>query len=696
MSQNIYLATTEPQGGKTVVLLGLLEMLSRKVGQIGIFRPVIQSRDQMDEYIDLAVQRYKLKFKYEEMYAYTNEEASTLLTQGQNDTLMKTILDKYKNLERQCDFVVCVGTDFTHVTTPFEFDFNANLANHLGCPVMAIVSGKGKSVDETVAAVRIAREGFQEYGCSVLACIVNRVPENQVELTSKQLEALKDSKGLPYIIKEEQSFNFPTVADITKKLQANYVIGEEYSHKQEVQEKKVAAMQLRHLLPHLKDGTLIIVPGDRADVIMGGLVTLFSENAPRIAGMMLTGGLIPEEPVQNLIKGLKVPCFPIACVETDTYVTSMQIGAIQSGITPDNERKIASALGLFSSCIDTKELEEKISVSHSQIVTPLMFEYQLIDRAAANKKHIVLPEGAEERILRAAEILQKRRVVELTLLGDDNEIKKNIAKFGLDLPHINIINPRSSQHLEEFAAAYTEFRKHKGMTLDVARDQMMDESYFGSMMVKQGLVDGMVSGAVHTTQHTLRPSFEFIRTKPGCKIISSVFFMCLEDRVLVYGDCAVNPNPNPEELADIAIASAETASLFGVDARVAMLSYSTGSSGKGEDVERVREAARLVKEQRPELKIEGPIQYDAAIDLSVAHTKLPDSEVAGRATVFIFPDLNTGNNTYKAVQRSANAVAIGPVLQGLNKPVNDLSRGCTVTDIVNTVAITAIQAQMED
>ena len=326
-------------------------------------------------------------------------------------------------------------------------------------------------------------------------------------------------------------------------------------------------------------------------------------------------------------------------------------------------------------------------------MTPLMFEYEIIHRAKSDQRHIVLPEGEEERILRAAEILRMRDVVTVTLLGNEQEIRQKIAALGLSLSDVTVLDPLNSARRQEYADAYFELRKHKGISAQMAFDAMADVGYFGTMMVHFGEADGMVSGSVHTTQHTIRPAFEIIKTKPGVSIVSSVFFMCLSDRVLVFGDCAVNPEPSAEQLADIAISSAETARMFGIDPLIAMLSYSTGESGKGPEVEKVREAAKLAKARRPDLKIEGPIQYDAAVDAGVAITKLPGSEVAGHATVLIFPDLNTGNNTYKAVQRSAGAVAVGPVLQGLNKPVNDLSRGCTVTDIVNTIGITAIQSQ---
>jgi phosphate acetyltransferase len=322
-----------------------------------------------------------------------------------------------------------------------------------------------------------------------------------------------------------------------------------------------------------------------------------------------------------------------------------------------------------------------------------MFSYQLMERARADRQRIVLPESQDDRILEATAILLRRGVADLTLLGDEHKVRARASALGLDLDEASIVSPFDADLVGKFAAAYAEARAHKGMTVERAREIVSDISYFGTMMVHLGLADGMVSGAVNTTAHTIRPALEFVKTKPGVSTVSSVFLMCLADRVLAYGDCAVIPEPTTEQLADIAISSAETAQQFGIEPRVAMLSYSTGTSGSGADVEKVRAATALVAERSPDLLLEGPIQYDAAVDPEVARTKLPDSPVAGRATVFIFPDLNTGNNTYKAVQRSANAVAIGPVLQGLRKPVNDLSRGALISDIVNTVAITAVQAQ---
>ncbi len=373
--------------------------------------------------------------------------------------------------------------------------------------------------------------------------------------------------------------------------------------------------------------------------------------------------------------------------------TAAALSGVAPRLTRTATRKIETAVALFEQHVDGPALLERLDVSPSTVVTPLMFEHRLLDRARAADKHIVLAEGEEDRILTAADQLLRRRVVRLTLLGDPEAIRTRAGRLGLDLGGAALLDPHDAALRGRFAEEYAVLRAHKGVTVEQARDVVVDPSYFGTMMVLDGLADGMVSGAVHTTAQTIRPALEVVRTTPDVAIVSSVFLMCLADRVLVYGDCAVNPDPTAEQLADIAISSAATARQFGIDPRVAMLSYSTGVSASGVDVDKVRAATQLVRQRAPELSVEGPIQYDAAVDAAVAATKLKDSPVAGRATVFVFPDLNTGNNTYKAVQRSAGAVAVGPVLQGLRRPVNDLSRGALVQDIVNTVAITAIQAE---
>ncbi|MEJ2167925.1 MAG: phosphate acetyltransferase [Desulfobacterales bacterium] len=693
MSNNLYIAAVEPRGGKSVVALGIMELLSRRLHKIGFFRPIIPDVER-DNNIQLISSRYNLKLPYDQMYAYHHEDAQRLAAVGEYDALLKSILDKYKVLESQCNFVLCEGTDYSGVSSAFEFDFNADVANNLGCPILMVLNGRAKSPQEIIEGIRFARESFESRGCTILATIVNRIAPPSLELVNTHLGQAATAGAPVYVLPEVPLLGKPSVGEIAAALDGRILQGEPDRMNREVLDIKIAAMSLPHFLDYITEGTLVITPGDRHDVILGSLAAAASETYPNISGLLLTGGLTPEPPVRKLMEGFKKSAaVPIFSVGADTYTTAMNAGSVRAALTPQNDRKIAAALGLFESHVNISELEDRIAVVRSKRVTPIMFEYELIERAKVDRRHIVLPEGHEERILRAAEILVRRRVAEITLLGNPEEIRYKIGSLGLNLDGVRIINPLLSERLDDYAATYYEMRRHKGISREMARDTMTDASYYGTMMVHKGDGDGMVSGAVHTTGDTIRPALQIIRTRPGFSIVSSVFLMCLADRVLIYGDCAVNPDPDAEQLADIAVSSAETAKMYGIEPRIAMCSYSTGQSGKGKDVEKVREATRLVRQRRPDLKIEGPIQYDAAIDAGVAKTKLPASEVAGRATVFIFPDLNTGNNLYKAVQRSANAVAIGPVLQGLNKPVNDLSRGCTITDIVNTVAITAIQAQ---
>jgi phosphate acetyltransferase len=533
-------------------------------------------------------------------------------------------------------------------------------------------------------------------GGDFLASVINGVAAEHVAQVRARARELMPANENVYVLPEQPALGMPTVGEIRQVLGADCLCGEGDGMNQVVTNYKVAAMEVPDFLGYVEDGCLIITPGDRSDIILASLAADASSSFPRVAGLLLTGGQHPAPSVQRLLEGLRRTKVSVLCVPTDTFTTTLNVHRIEASILPGDERKTAAALGVFEANVDMEELRGRIAVRHSERITPLMFEYELIRRAKANRQRIVLPEGTDERILRAAEILTLRQVADLTLLGNPEKIRRRIGELGLKLNGIPIIDPVTSPERDRYARVYYELRKRKGISEQMAHDALEDVSYFGTLMVYTGDADGMVSGAMHTTQHTIRPAFETIRTRPGVKLVSSVFFMCLPDRVLVYGDCAVNPNPDSEQLADIAITSAATAAAFGIEPMIAMLSYSTGASGKGEDVERVREAVRIARERRPDLKIEGPIQYDAAVDASVAASKMPGSEVAGHATVFIFPDLNTGNNTYKAVQRSAGAVAIGPVLQGLNMPVNDLSRGCTVTDIVNTVAITAIQAQSAD
>jgi phosphate acetyltransferase len=694
--RSVYLTAIEPGSGKSVVALGLMELLSGRLGRVGYFRPVIASADTPDNDVELIRRRYRLPQDDRESYAVTAEDLRALSDRGQYDVLLTRILEAFSRLERANDLVLVEGGDFTGASRALEFDFNADVANHLGCVVLPVVSGSRRSAEEVLDAARLAHGSLVDRGCTILATICNRVdPAVAAEIRERLPEAIGDEPG--YVLPEAPELAAPTVAEVARALSARYLEPGEgagaASAQREVRKVIVGAMSLPHFLEHLGDGDLVITPGDRADLVVGSVASRFSGTYPDVAGLLLTGGLEPEPSILKLVDGLGAASVPVLAVDTDTYQTAAAVGGVRGALTADNERKIATALGLFDEHVDASVFLQRLEVTRSTRVTPLMFEHQLIERARDDRRHIVLPEGSDDRVLAAAEQLLRRGVVELTVLGDDAAVRRRAASLGLNLGGVRLVDPHTSEWRDDFARTYYELRRHKGVGLPMARDLMVDVSYFGTMMVHQGLADGMVSGAAHTTAHTIRPAFEFIRTTPGVRVVSSVFFMLLADRVLVYGDCAVVPNPDAEQLADIAISSAGTAATFGIEPRIAMLSYSTGESGSGTDVDKVRQATRIARERRPDLPIEGPIQYDAAIDPAVAQAKLPGSQVAGRATVFVFPDLNTGNNTYKAVQRSANAVAVGPVLQGLRKPVNDLSRGATVADIVNTVAITAIQAQ---
>lgn len=702
MANKLFVAGTEPRTGKSAIILGLMELLTRNIKKVAFFRPIAdisKPHGPMDNTISLIKHQYHLCYEYEEMYAYTINEANQLISMGKTEELHEGVLAKFNSLAEKSDFVLCEGIELEGASASFDFDINVEISNNLGSPVLLVAGGRMKSTDEIIRSIKVYYESLLERSCDVVGTIVNRVDPLMVDRIKEKLAEEKIGQGVQhfYVIPNDENLGNPSVGEVARLLNAEILYGEE-NLTRHVRSFTIAAMQLRNLLARIEYGTFIVTPGDRSDVILACLAAVESSTMPNISGIMLTGGLVPEEPIQRVIEGFQ-NTVPIIAVNENTFQAAIRVDNIHAAITPDNTRKIIQALAVFERHIDMEALSDKIIKTKTTIVTPKMFESRLLQRAKSDKRHIVLPEGEDDRVLKAAEILLRREVVDLTLLGSEDKISDRVKSLGLHLEKARIIDPRSAVELDEFIETYYELRKTKGITRDIARDIMVDLNFFGTMMIHKGLADGMVSGAAHTTADTIRPAFQFIKTKPGCSIVSSVFLMCLNDRVLAYGDCAVNPDPTAEQLAEIAISSAQTAALFGIHPLVAMLSYSSGRSGKGQQVEKVRAATEMAKERAkiyfPGLEIEGPIQYDAAVDPGVARTKMPDSKVAGRATVFVFPDLNTGNNTYKAVQRSAGAIAVGPVLQGLKKPVNDLSRGCLVPDIVNTVAMTAVQAQAE-
>ena len=695
MSKAIYIATSDHNSGKSIITLGLMSILIGKTAKVGYFRPIVEDfvDGELDNHIETVLSHFNLDIKFEDAYAITKSKLIKKKNKGKIGEVLDLIIEKYKKLEERFDFVLVEGTSFTGEGTSIELDLNVLIAKNLGIPTIIIGSGVGKTLEELVDSLYLVYDSFKVKEVEVLSVFANKVQPENIELVTKSLQKSLPENVLVNTIPLISSLNNPTMQEIVNELDAKVLFGGNYLNN-EIGHFSVGAMQLHNYLVHLHDNALVITPGDRSDIILGALQANESANYPTISGIILTGNIVPEESILKLIEGLSA-IVPIIAVDGGTYHITNRIGAIKSEIYANNTHKIETSITTFEKYVDNEALSERLITFEAEGMTPKMFQYNMVKRARQHRKHIVLPEGNDERIIIAASRLLSMDVVDISIIGERKQIENKIAELGIafDFSKVNIINPKESELYEDYANTYYELRKAKNVSITMARDLMEDVSYFGTMMVYKGHADGMVSGAAHTTQHTILPALQFIKTKPNSSVVSSVFFMCLEDRVSVFGDCAINPNPTAEQLAEIAISSAESSSAFGIEPKIAMLSYSSGSSGKGDEVDKVRAATEIVKQKRPDLKIEGPIQYDAAVDRAVGKSKMPDSEVAGQASVLIFPDLNTGNNTYKAVQRETGALAIGPMLQGLNKPVNDLSRGCTVDDIINTVVITAIQAQ---
>jgi phosphate acetyltransferase len=687
--KSLFVSAQEKGAGTLFVSMGMMEILKRNLHRVAFFRPIIASSNIKDGDISFILERYKLDMKYEEAYGFDVEYVESMIAQNEINELINGLIIKFKKLESEYDFVLCEGIHKSFLTSTISYDLNIKISQNFASPYINIINAQNLTAKEAYENILIENENFTSEGCTHFATFVNRLDSEKYNSLQQEL---KDYEFNTYLLKEVPELDMPTIGDVINGLEAKAIVLKAEDVTRVIRGVKVAALTLDNFLDHIQEDDLIIVAADRSEIILGLLGALYSNNYPNITGIIFPFNMRAHPNIQKLINGLDNFSIPILSVETDTYETAKNLSNIKPMLRVTSQRKIALALGLFNSTVNIKTVEAKIATAESTVLTPMMFEYKLFEIARLNKKRIILTESSDERILRAAEIILRREVADIILIGREKEIRDNYMRLGLDLGNATIIDHLKSDYMKEFVDVFYEMRKAKGLTLQAAADAMQHANYFSTMMVHLGYADGMVSGATHSTADTIRPALQIIKTTPGISIVSSVFFMCLSTKVLVYGDCAVNQDPNAGELAQIALSSAKTALAFGIEPRVAMLSYSTGESGSGADVEKVREATNIVKSKNPEMLIEGPIQYDAAIDKEVALAKLPNSEVAGNATVFIFPDLNTGNNTYKAVQRSSDAVAIGPILQGLNKPINDLSRGCLVEDIVNTVAITAIQA----
>jgi len=712
--RSIFITSAEGYTGKSTIALGVLDTLARRLHRVGVFRPIARSATERDYVLELLLDHVAVGLDYDQCIGVSYDDVHS-----DPDGAMVRIVERYKAVEAQCDAVVIVGSDYTDVSAPTELGYNARVAANLGAPVLLVLGGRSgqgleerlgqadaRTPDEVRQLAEVTLSELQAEHAALFGIVVNRADPaaltqiiDVVDHTARRIVGAgahgqsTTSRPAPvWAVPEDTTLVAPSVRSILAAIDGTLIKGDPELLDREALGVVVAAMSMENVLTRLIEGSVVVVPGDRSEVLLAVLMAHSAGTFPTLSAIALNGGFELSEPIDRLIDGLRTT-LPIIRTEYGTYETAVRITRTRGRLAADSQSKHDRALALFETHVDADALFALLDVQRSPVVTPLMFGYQLVERARAERKHIVLPEGDDDRILRAAATVLTRGIADLTILGEEIEVRSRAIGLGVDISAAHVVSSFDDVLRYRFAQEYAQLRAHKGLTLSQASDTVTDVSYFGTMMVHAGLADGMVSGAAHTTAHTIRPAFEIIKTREGVSVVSSVFLMALADRVLVYGDCAVIPDPTADQLADIAISSAQTAEQFGIEPRVAMLSYSTGSSGSGADVEKVRSATALVRARRPQLLVDGPMQYDAAADAAVAATKMPDSPVAGRATVFIFPDLNTGNNTYKAVQRSAGAVAIGPVLQGLRKPINDLSRGALVEDIVNTIAITAIQAQ---
>ena len=692
MARSIYITSAEGNTGKSTVALGVLDTLTRSIEKVGVFRPIARSAVERDYVLELLLNHDGVDLDYDLCVGVSYEDVH-----NDPDAALATIVERFKAVEALCDTVIVLGSDYTDIGSPTELGYNARIAANLGAPVVLVLGGRvgdraeARTPDALRQLTEVSIGELDHEHATLLAVIANRVDPARLEEAGAVIRGA--APGIPvWTIPEDPVLVAPTMRSIMEATEGTLLKGDPELLSREALGVVVAAMGMNNVLPRLIEGSVVVVPGDRTEVLLAVLMANESGTFPSVAGIVLNGGFELPEPIDRLIAGLR-PTLPIIRTELGSYDTAVRITHIRPRLAADSQRKLDTARALFESNVDADGLLGLLDVKRTSVVTPLMFEYGLIERARADRRHIVLPEGEDDRILRAAATVLSRGIADLTILGEEIEVRSRAIGLGLDIQRAQVLSSFDDVLRVKFSEEYLRLRAHKGMTLDRSRDTVTDPSYFGTLMVQLGLADGMVSGAAHTTAQTVRPAFEIIKTKPGVSIVSSVFLMALADRVLVYGDCAVIPDPTADELADIAVSASETAAQFGIEPRIAMLSYSTGESGTGADVDKVRAATAQVRLRLPDIPVDGPIQYDAAADVAVAKAKLPESEVAGRASVFIFPDLNTGNNTYKAVQRSAGAVAIGPIMQGLRLPVNDLSRGASVQDIVNTVAITAIQAQ---
>ena len=690
MPGSLYISSSAPRAGKSIVALGVMDLLVRNMKNVGVFRPILSGIYAKDPLTELLIDHYNLDITYEEACPFTYADMQEHLALGALDHIQAEVLARYRAMAQKYDFVLIIGTDFVGPTASTELELNASLAANLASPVLMVVSGKAETSTDIDTQIDHSAHVLSDNGCVQVAAIANRVNTDMIEVVRSGLAQAK--RDFPtYALAEVPVLAALTVGEVAASLNGTLISGTDENLQREIERYVAGSGHVPMVLDLLDAGVLLIAAGDRSDLAVAAAAVASSTDMPSPAGLVLTCGVIPDEKTIHLLKSSGLP---VIAVTPDTYQTLHALDQIPGEIRAKSRRKILAALAEFSRGVDEAVLVNRIHITKSTTVTPLMFVSKIMEMARSERQRIVLPESTDERILKAVDELLHGGICDITLLGDEKDITTRVRHLGLDIKGVEILNPETSHLVQSFADEIYRLRRDKGVSQVMALELAKDPTYFATMLVHTNHADGMVSGATHTTAETIRPALQIIKTLPTTTLVSSVFLMCLAEQVWAFADCAVNPDPTALELVDIASSTADTARVFGIDPKVAMLSYSTGSSGTGTEVDKVREATELLLLKRPDLKVAGPIQYDAAVDVDVARTKMPDNPVAGHATVFIFPDLNSGNTAYKAVQRSAEVIAIGPILQGLAKPINDLSRGCSVADIVSTVAITAIQSQV--
>ena len=686
LTNSLYVASIEPNSGSFSICLGLMELLKQNFNKVAFFKPIAQG---IDSDCLTMIEKYDLDQGYKESIGYEKDEFLKLIA---NDSkgVMQELIQKYELLQQNHDFVLVLGISTELVSKAIEYDINYEISKNFSSPFVAVLNAKNKSSQESVSELRYALNDSKKHGCNPYATFINMVQSSQKLRLQKQLEDFEEV----YTISYEPLLQKLSLSEIQASLRAKQLYGQRRGLKKLVQSQQLVSATLEQFIKDAKDEVLVVTDRSRFDIVLGVIALHYSQTSSAPAGVILCGEAEFSSEVDAVIRGYEDLQLPILTIDMAVEDVVQKLKSLRPTLGIKNRQKIQRAIELFFDSVDSLHLQKRLLHSHSDIITPLKFSYMLTLKAKERIKKIVLVESEDERILKAAAAITQRGVAKIILIGKDKQIKHKASMLGIKLRSVDIIDPLSYVSIGLMAQNLYEKRKEKGMTYDQALDLLQTNyTYFATMLVQQGLADGMVSGAVNSTADTIRPALQVIKTKPGVNTVSSVFFICLDTKVLVYGDCAINKEPNPQQLADIAISSAQTAKSFFIDPKVAMLAYSSGDSGSGETIQKVKEATQIVQQKQPDLEIEGPIQYDAAIDVEIAKKKLPHSKVAGHASVFIFPDLNSGNNTYKAVQRATNAIAIGPILQGLNSPINDLSRGCSVEDIINTITITAIQAR---